>query len=138
MKHVNFNLELKVITPVHIGAGEKYTKLDFVFDPGKQQAGLLHEQRWLRWLSEKGRLEQYTQEMQRQGMHLDNFRWLDQQNYRNPLEQCKDIFVNIFDVDDRTSAMIDIVRQVKDVHQCPYIPGSSFKGVLRTGNHDHI
>jgi len=128
----DFNLEMKIITPVHIGVGDKYTKLDFVYDPEKNQAGLLHEQKWFKWLSERGKLEQYTQEMQRQGMRLDNFRWLYQQGIRDPLNQCRETMINVIDVDQDTSAMNDIARQVKDVNQCPYIPGSSFKGSLRT------
>lgn len=128
----DFNLEMKIITPVHIGVGDKYTKLDFVFDPDKNQAGLLHEQKWFQWLSERGKLEQYTQEMQRQGMRLDNFRWLYQQGIRDPLNQCRETMINVIDVDQDTNAMNDIVRQIKDVNQCPYIPGSSLKGSLRT------
>ena len=128
----DFNLEMKIITPVHIGVGDKYTKLDFVFDPDKKQAGLLHEQNWFQWLNERGKLEQYTQDMQHQGFRLDNFKWLYQQGIRDPLNQCRETMVNIIDVDQDTSAMNDIVRQVKNVNQCPYIPGSSFKGSLRT------
>jgi len=123
----DFNLEMKIITPVHIGVGDKYTKLDFVYDPEKNQAGLLHEQKWFKWLNERGKLEQYTQEMQRQGMRLDNFRWLYQQGIRDPLNQCRETMINVIDVDQDTSVMNDIARQVKDVNQCPYIPGSSLK-----------
>lgn len=129
---VLINLELKVITPVHIGMGEKYSKLDFVYDPQQQKAGLLDQRRWLRWLNQNRLLETYTQAVERMGSRLDNYEWLKQQRQPDPLERNKDLFTTIIDVEESTNTMNDITRQLKDVYQQPFIPGSSIKGVLRT------
>jgi len=129
---VKFDLELRVLSPVHVGMGEKYSKLDFVFDVQKKRAGLLDERGWLDWLMKNRQMEAYTEAVQRSGAHMDNFQFLFQQGIRDPLSQCQSAFATVLDINQNVKTLNEIARQLKNVHLQPYIPGSSIKGAFRT------
>ncbi|NLV85529.1 MAG: type III-A CRISPR-associated RAMP protein Csm5 [Spirochaetales bacterium] len=124
--------ELLVITPVHIGNGLKYTKLDFVFDPDSHRAGILHERKWLDWLTRQGWVEFYIDAVSRYGRQMDNYTWLRQQRVLDPFKTCSELFLSCFHVDQQQNTLNDVLEHTKTVHLEPYIPGSSIKGALRT------
>lgn len=127
-----FTLEIRVITPVHIGMGEKYSKLEIVYNPSSKEAGLLRERKWLQFLVQKGWVDDYIQGIQRQGMRLDNHQFLLDKGIRDPLKGLPDLFSCVIPVEQNPSVMNDILRHIKDVYQQPYFPGSSIKGSFRT------
>lgn len=129
---VNFTMELRVLTPVHIGNSEKYAKTDFVYDPTTRKAGLLDQNKWIRWLSSRNLLEAYTNSLASKGKHFDNFGWLRSNNIDDPFTACSGVFQTINKINVDANTLNEISKQVKDVYLRPYIPGSSLKGVIRT------
>lgn len=135
---VSYRFRLKVITPVHIGDGGKYTKTDYVYDRLSQKVGLLNPKKWQIFLQEHNLLASYESKLlsspydQKNGVNFDNCKWLADVGYKDILDKNPELFLSILCVPSTIKSINDIHRHVKDVFGQPYIPGSSLKGMLRS------
>ena len=126
-----YRLVLTVEGLVHIGDGRKYGKKDYFFESGK--IAILDASAFVAQLDSR-QLDSYCQflkEDSRRGLqiYLDTHKNLSsvaqkavRYQLNSPLAQARG----------GTSQYFDIASFVKDAYGCPYIPGSSIKGMLRT------
>lgn len=133
----NYKITLKTLGPVHIGSGKKYNKKDYFFKNDK--IIILDTIKFVGRLSELGLIEPYCEFLhseERKG--LDRF--LDDNNLRTLAFEC-----SMYEVDNTISRARrgayqyhDVAEFVKDAYGCPYVPGSSVKGMLRTAILENI
>ncbi len=130
-------LQIKVVSPVHIGSGEKVQAKEYFYDEHKGEILFPRQSEWHRFIYEKKLLAEYTDYMQ--GRKSDNLtEWLSKQGFR--LDAVRGIIASSMRVEmrlDRKSAN-DIAPHIKQVDGSVYIPGSSIKGYLRTAILHHL
>ncbi len=118
-------MEIRTLTPVHIGSGNKLTRMDFIVKDGK--VIVLDTPELFRALEGKG---------------CDLIKIVDELSHRNLDDLAKD-----FDIDAMNfklyearlvgSVASEISEQIKSGGR-PYLPGSSIKGAIRTAILWHI
>ena len=135
---VTFNIGLSVITPIHIGDGSIYTKIDYIYDQERHRVGFLNPKKWLAFLIENRYLEEYEalnsvdRVIQDNGRKaIDNYKWLSSKGRNDILQSHPELFSSFMNVPESIRQMHDVHRYVKDVFGRPYIPGSSIKGMIR-------
>lgn len=117
---INYNVTLEVLTPVHIGNGNNYTKKEYaisgnyanIYDPIKLYS--LYSNTYESFLLEGNQT-------------LTNF-FKNHKNSKIDEALKYRVICGGAEVSDRDG----IDEFVKDPYGCPYIPGSSLKGVVRT------
>ena len=134
---ISFRIGIRIVTPVHIGDGDAYTKLDYVYDRINRKVGFLNPREWLAFLSRNNLLRGYEQQNstapydQKSGIIFDNHKWLDSVGRRNVIQSNPELFMSVMEIPADIRNLNDIHRHIKDVYGRPYIPGSSIKGMLR-------
>ncbi len=126
-----YTMKLDVLTPTHIGCDEKLQKVDLFV--GNDKIAILDGHQWTRLLRQYNLLETYLEEASRAGKELNNWAWLQEKNRALDLWSMKEPpFQALMPKPGDMREANDIARFVHDVHQKPYIPGSSLKGVFRS------
>lgn len=139
------NFEIECLSPVHIGSGDKLTAVEYIFDEKARQVYFLDQARWLQFLYRKRLTDEFLRHIRRTAEQLKSkdpfcgqllWDWLTQKGIRP--DEIRNIAGTIGHVHtnnpliDRRSVN-DIDRNITDAFGSAYIPGSSIKGVLRTG-----
>ena len=129
MRHFEFQLVLK--GPVHIGNGEKYGKKDY-FQNGDNVA-VLNVSSFIQKLSPE-EFESYCSFLQNQECDADLQSFLKRNNLLSKAVKSVAYSVATPLARARGGAIKyhDIAIFVKDAYGCPYVPGSSVKGAIRT------
>lgn len=134
---VSFRCRMKVITPIHIGDGKKYTKMDYVYDRQLKKVGILSQQNFFRFLTKENLYNGYQDKIRNAeydnsgNVIFENYPWLTAVGHKNILERHPELFISILDVPEHMRNLNVIDREIRDVFGNPYIPGSSLKGMLR-------
>ena len=118
MNYEHYTVKLKLLGPVHIGDGSKIGKYEYVCDGDKLyvfDAVVLFDK-----IRDRGLIFQYEENNQ---PLTDFFKQYGIDDYKN---WEKTYILN--GIDDNVA----IDSYIKDAYGCPYIPGSSLKGALRT------
>ena len=111
----NYEMNISTISPLFIGSGEEL-RLNFDFVNGKNQTGRLDVNRI------------YEDRYDEKNPDIPPGKILRDADYSNPA-----YFRYIIPGNTRTQKTDGKLQAcVKDVHDCPYIPGSSIKGAIRT------
>ena len=117
-------MEIKTLTPVHIGSGNKLTRVDFIVRNGK--VIVLDAPKLFRALEEKG-------------CNVMNI--VNELSYRSLDDLAKDFGLDAIDFRlyevKLTGSIGEISEQIKTRGRA-YIPGSSIKGAIRTAILWHI
>lgn len=126
-----YKLKLKVLSPVHIGSGEQIGKREYVYNRNKQQICIFDSKKMFSSLLSKGLANKYESYLisNPKGVTLEMFL-----NQNGIVESDYMKWVKYFlscPLNDKRSLQ-NINSFVKDSYGCPYIPGSSIKGALRT------
>ena len=139
------NFEIECLSPVHIGSGDKLTAVEYIFDEKARQVYFLDQARWLQFLYRKRLTDEFLRHIRRMAEQLKSkdpfcgqllWDWLTQKGIRP--DEIRNLAGTIGHVHtnnpliDRRSVN-DIDRNITDAFGSAYIPGSSIKGVLRTG-----
>lgn len=139
------NFEIECLSPVHIGSGDKLTAVEYIFDEKARQVYFLDQARWLQFLYRKRLTDEFLRHIRRTAEQLKSkdpfcgqllWDWLTQKGIRP--DEIRNLAGTIGHVHtnnpliDRRSVN-DIDRNITDAFGSAYIPGSSIKGVLRTG-----
>lgn len=132
----HFEVELKVEGLVHIGNGNEYGKKDYF--PNGSSLSILDAPKFVSMLTE-GQLKDYCEFLQvsdsRQGLQ-DFFR--ERSELRDIAKRCVSYSVgnaftpNLAKSRSGKNQFFSVKEFVKDARGCPYVPGSSVKGMLRT------
>lgn len=127
IKH--YHIVLDVIGPVHIGDGKEIQKKDLIFDRSHQRALVMDAMKIYKGLGYSNKQESYSKFLASANGNLQSWfkdmgisynqyqDWIQYETYMHP---------------DQMKNMRHIKTCIKDAYGCPYIPGSSLKGALRT------
>lgn len=108
--------QLETLTPVHIGSGDSLQHIDGCYANGKW-----HRVNLDRVFADPGvNLDALTSSMGKQG-----FRWTE--HLQNP-----EGFATYSLPCSQSPEEVEIREAIKSIHHCPYIPGSTLKGAIRT------
>ena len=134
LKH--YKMELRVLSPMFIGNGEKIGKKEYIYVPFQKKIfipdlGKMYES------FRKSGLEREYQEYVLKSNNQDFSWWLKEHGYR--VEDYQkwakyelDTSDSALSSQDRQVRPKEILCFVKDAYGMPYIPGSSIKGMIRT------
>lgn len=133
----NYQITLRAEGPIHIGDGGKIGKKEYIFHRGKVYVPDMVE--LCRFLDSQGLLASYENFFLNKN-ELDKRKgftsWLEENHLLDPDHPLEPdtpwIAYSMDGADLRRSKRKEILTFVKDPYGCPYIPGSSLKGMLRT------
>lgn len=134
MKH--YTLKLTVVTPFHVGSGVKYSKKEYYVDTKTQTVTLMDMNKVMGWIAEQGRedlvvaFESFM--MSRDDNDIRDF--LTRRIHMPEAVQKKCVLYSFScsGAFSRDKNKRDISAFMRDAEGRPYVPGSSFKGALRT------
>ena len=128
----NYTMTLWTEAPVFIGDGGKISKKEYIFVPGQQLVHVPDMVKMYQDFESRHLLEAYEEYLLRD--KRDFAAWLKQ----NKILQARRIPHWVAYSIDSSGAVFEdrgkkeILTFIKDAYGCPYIPGSSIKGMLRT------
>lgn len=125
-------VELRTCGPVFVGAGFKYGKSSYLFDPREKTVSIVREDALLKWIIESGNMDAYERYvLAESSMGLD--RMLERMSI-SPKEKQKLIryTIDVGSVLQEGISLKNIDAFMRNANGEAYIPGSSLKGALRT------
>ena len=121
---------LKVTGPVFIGSGHEITKKEYVLLMGGSQIGILNMPVFYEALR-KRHLQYKFDDFMLNDSRSDLRHWL--QNQRISISEMKPYFKYVLNTGElQMQRKTQVMEFIKDPYGCPYIPGSSLKGMFRT------
>ena len=128
---------LTCVAPVHIGSGEVLKSFEYLYDKARQKVYFLNEGKWAQFLASNKLLDEFTAVLGRNGnfSRINIWQWLQDKGFS--AEDCDEFikrkaFLKA-DLSDKKGTLNDISTGVCDGIGSLYVPGSSIKGMLRTG-----
>ncbi len=131
MKTTTLTYEITIHTPVHIGSGEKVTKLDYIIYNGKIH--FIDNIKFTSYLKQKNKVDNYIKFVSKNDKNAKLKKWISDEN---------------LDIDEITNKYVkrsieipnfhsfngsiknDVATCLKDVYGRPYISGSTIKGII--------
>lgn len=126
-----YQIRLKTVGPVFVGNGKQLGKKEYIF-LDRKHVGILDIEKFYLYV-QKNRLEHDFETFMLKNSREDLIQWVVE--HRIPMDMIKDNMKYILDSGDTAlerGTPLQIMECVKDAYGCPYIPGSSLKGMLRT------
>lgn len=121
---------LKATGPVFIGSGREITKKEYLLLRGGSQIGVLDMPAFYSFLG-KRHLQHKFDDFLLYDSRSDLRNWL--RNQKISFEEVKPFFRYILNTGEiEMQRKTQIMEFVKDPYGCPYVPGSSLKGMFRT------
>ena len=137
------SFELTCISPIHIGSGESLRPFEYLYDKQKGKVYLINQSKWVAMLSDKGLMEEYVAfiEGSKQLEGLNLWQWLRNKGVSNQeilasSSRCAEAPYSVLAKDKKSLNSLNSGMSLPDGQL--YIPGSSIKGVLRTGILYHL
>lgn len=119
---------LQLLAPVHIGDGRKVTGYEYLYDPRTRMIGVLDMEKFLNYIVERRLSDSFERYMSAPGGRKLS-EWL-RENAVSAADHAR--FVRYTLSTESGFRPNDLHFFVKDAEGCPYVPGSSIKGALRT------
>ena len=130
LKH--YKIKLKTEGAVFVGSGKEFSKKEYLFSDGWKKIGILDFNRFYSFLCGKDLSNKFetffineNKSDLRHWMADNNISYEDIKPYLKYEIECGNTSLE-------KGKKAQIMEFVKDVYGCPYIPGSSVKGMLRT------
>lgn len=129
----SYQVVMQTEGPVFIGSGRKIEKKEYLFFSGSQ-AGILDIEKFYKYLKGRCKTREFEEYMLGGGINnLALAEWLNKQKIKK--EELKPYMKYTLDYSgEETKRMkgLQLMECIKDAYGCPYIPGSSLKGMFRT------
>lgn len=128
----NYRIELRTCGPVFIGAGFKYSKNSYLFNPQAKTISIICEDALMKWIIKSGNTDAYERYvLTESGMGLN--RMLDRMSISSGDKQKLIRYtIDVGNVLRDGFSLKQIDAFIRDASGEAYIPGSSLKGALRT------
>jgi CRISPR-associated protein Csm5 len=117
-------MKIKILSPVHIGSGEKKTKLNFIIK--NNIAYFINEEMFRNLIHNYGLTDKFVQWVSQRGKDLSQFL------KDHPVIEKKLLEKPIYTLQIKGSIEREVNLHIKDSNNRFYIPGSSIKGAIRT------
>jgi CRISPR-associated protein Csm5 len=126
-----YALRVETIGPLYVGSGQTIGKKEYIFVPQEKRVYIPDLRRMQQFLSRAHLLERYEDYLLHDS--YDFLRWL-RNNQVPPSEYKKFTAYTVASGDAvfENRGKKEILTFQKDAYGCPYVPGSSVKGALRT------
>lgn len=133
----HYNMKISVLSPVHIGSGEKIGKKEYIYLPRTHRVIIPDMEKMYAGLRKTHSEKEYVDYMLKDGRYGLEV-WLKQNGYKEKDFQAwaryeLDAGDRIAeDTRGRNQKPMEIMSFIKDAYGLPYVPGSSLKGMIRT------
>lgn len=127
----HYTIQITVEGPLFIGSGRSIAKKEYLFDPRKRQVSIPDMGKLCQFLREKRLTEAFESYMLNGKEDLSA--WFCARNIFP--QECRPWIAYTMDSGDavfENRGKKEIATFMKDAYGCPYVPGSSLKGALRT------
>ena len=127
-----YEAELKVLSPVHVGNGTKLNKKEYIFQRNSGKVYVMDIQKMYVGLAKKGLQRQFTDYyLQQRTVDLG---WWMRENNVGPADYNKWVSYSMEGGDclSERGRPAEIAMFQKDAYGCPFVSGTSIKGMLRT------
>lgn len=138
------NINIEIITPMHIGDSQILNTLQYIYDHNEKKAYYLNPSKLFNYLGRTGKLDDYTNDVIN-GKIVSMYAWLHykyNKDILNRLKQEKIIPEKGIDVPPNVVNKNNSLNNVKPFTRLVdgriYIPGSTIKGTLQAGLIDYI
>lgn len=126
-----YRLNLKILTPVHIGSGEEFSKKEFVFYKSGKKILIPDLRSLFSDIKKRNLADKFVRYMTEGRESLLD--WLKSVGFDNTdIRKFCSYELDCSDALDQVNRPLGIQCFVKDPYGLPYIPGSSLKGALRS------
>lgn len=130
LKH--YKIKLTTEGPVFIGSGKEFSKKEYLFLSNGEKIGILDFNRFYEYIHNM-KLSEKFENFFINDARSDLRRWIKENNiHYSEVKKCLKYELECGDTSLENGKKAQIMEFVKDVYGCPYIPGSSVKGMLRT------
>ncbi|WP_337514433.1 type III-A CRISPR-associated RAMP protein Csm5 [Dialister succinatiphilus] len=130
-------------SPVFVGSGEKVQKSQYIYDKKAGEVHFLDESGWIRFLGRHGIMDDFSNALLANPLHLNLFSYLSHQdrlcreygsigNILHAMKKERAVLRTVPYLGNPEKAPNEIAGFVLDAKGNPYIPGSSLKGAFRT------
>lgn len=130
-------------SPVFVGSGEKFKKSEYIYDKKAGEVYFLDESGWIRFLGRHGIMDDFSNALLANPLHLNLFGYLSHQdrlcrkygsigNILHAMKKERAVLRTEPYLGNPEKAPNEIAGFVLDAKGNPYIPGSSLKGAFRT------
>jgi CRISPR-associated protein Csm5 len=124
-------IELKTLSPLHIGCGKSITKKEYIYLENGQRVLIPDINKLFNYLVKNNFVKDFENYML--GAQQDLYKWLTGLNItKEEIESIKSYEVNASDAIIPQKPLKEINLIIKDNYKKPYIPGSSLKGYIKT------
>lgn len=126
----NYRITLKAEGPIHIGNGKQYGKKDYFLHNGA--ITILDMVKFVSLLNAE-QLKNYCEFLEKDSQRgLQDF--LSERKLSDVATKAKlyQVDINLSRARRGSYQYLDVFEFMKDAYGCPYVPGSSLKGMLRT------
>ena len=133
-----YDLILETIGPVHIGSGTEISKKECLYDTQNRKIYVMDEKKMIKRILKLGKQDRFERYLM--DSRQNNLYDFIKENHI-PAEEYKswaayvlddDNAVNVKNTRSKGGGSDNVQAFMKDAYGCPYIPGSSLKGALRT------
>lgn len=133
LKH--YRMRIEALSPIYIGSGVKLGKKEYIYMPWNHEVIIPDMQKMFLAVQKKGLIKEFTDFMMNAGQNGKTLsQWLkehrfgseDYEAWRLYKMDAGEAFLN------PKASPKEIDAFIKDAYGCPYVPGSSIKGMLRT------
>ena len=126
----NYKATLTVNGPVFIGSGREITKKEYLLLDGGNEIGVLDMPAFYEFLTHK-HLQRQFDDFMLNDARSDLRHWL--MEHRIAIAEVRKFFKYVLETGElQMVRKTQVMEFVKDPFGCPYVPGSSLKGMLRT------
>lgn len=120
-----FQIRLKILSPIHIGSGDRLQNSDFIAD--NDSIYILDQRKLLDWISHQPNVVTLAEAL-KQALQQSNFNNFLKQYYHGELRD-----ISAYQIPFKsTNRPREILTFIKTADILPYIPGTSIKGALRS------
>lgn len=135
MNKETYTLKLQVKSPLFIGSGQSYNRINYVNDYSSKKIYILDENKWINYLMANNVIDNFIENIGNAPERFDLKRFIEKYNrifrIRDFQKFYKKISSHVLD----TSHLSNIKSHpinifIKDFQGRPYIPGSSIKGAI--------
>lgn len=129
----NYKITLTAASPLFIGSGQSYYKNEYLYDNRTRKISVINQEALLGWIVAKNKTQAFESFMlsNRTDCYLSKF--FDEMRIRP--ENIPGLITYTVDAGvaiKKKGVLMEIKTFIKNADGRPYIPGSSFKGALRT------
>lgn len=132
----NYKVRIQALSPIHIGSGVKTGKKEYIYTPGNHRVIIPEEQKMYEDIQKMGYEEDFVKYiMDRNSRYRNLTDWLKNHGYRvEDYQRWKKYEMDAGQAfcSGKAASPKEISAFIKDAYGCPYVPGSSIKGMVRT------